>query len=102
MTAFPITAAAAGRFWVSCRDLHRAWQTGRAQQLVIRAIRLDRAVLTRSGAVYLTADELTWVAARAGVIDHEKISARPRPDELTAEGLLGLRAKLTAALAIRR
>lgn len=49
----------------------------------------------------LTADELTWVAARAGVIDHEEISARPRPDELTAEGLLALRVKLAAALGAR-
>lgn len=48
--------------------------------------------------ILLTPDELTWLAARAGVIDHEAISSRPRPDELTAEGLLTLRVKLAAAL----
>ena len=123
MTAFPETRAAFGRLqgsWVSLidalrerrkvdRDLARMVRAAklgvRGRQLLdlskdmwLEALDGRPDLLARRGWVRLTPDELTWVAARAGVIDHEAISARPRPDELTAEGLLALRAKLARAL----
>lgn len=97
-SAFPEARAAFARLSKAWRDLLAAIRERRAQSLILRALRSDPTVLTRLGWVRLTPDELTWVAARAGVIDHESISARPRPDELTAEGLLALRAKLAVTL----
>lgn len=127
MTAFPETRAAFGRLQGSWRSLidalrerrkvdrnlshaYRAAKLGvrgrhlldQSKDMWLEALDGRPDLLTRRGWVRLTTDELTWLAARAGVIDHESISARPRPNELTAEGLLDLRAKLTAALAAVR
>ena len=97
-SSFPETRAAVSRLSRNLRNLLAAIRQGRAQALILRGLGVDPTVLTRLGWIRLTSDELTWLAARAGVIDHEAISSRPRPDELTAEGLLVLREKLTVAL----
>lgn len=80
------------RIWrCASADFRERW-THIARQVVAAARAADAPQLS------LTRDEIAWLAQQAGCVDREKVTGRPTAEGLTAQGVLDLRAKLTAAL----